>query len=133
MIDVYYDGKCGLCSKEITYYRRIAPNGIFNWLDVANDPTPLAQHNISQSDALRRLHVRDIKGHWHIGADAFIIIWRQLGYWRILAFLVALPGVKQVARLFYNSFANYRFARLPHCQVAALTANENEGGQLKSR
>jgi predicted DCC family thiol-disulfide oxidoreductase YuxK len=118
MLDVFYDGKCGLCSKEITYYRRIAPDGIFNWLDIAHDPAPLSQYQISQSDALRRLHVRDASGGWHIGADAFLVIWRQLNYWRLLAMLVSLPVVKQIARLCYNWFADYRFKRLAHCQIA---------------
>lgn len=118
MIDVFYDGKCGLCSKEITYYRRIAADAVFNWLDIANDPAPLQQYHILQSDALRQLHVRDAKGDWHIGADAFIVIWRKLRYWRVLAVLVGLPGVKQLARFIYNRFANYRFTRLAHCQIA---------------
>ena len=30
MITVFYDGKCGLCSKEIKYYRRIAISGVFD-------------------------------------------------------------------------------------------------------
>ena len=34
MIIVFYDGKCNLCSKEINYYRKIAPIGKFNWQDV---------------------------------------------------------------------------------------------------
>ncbi len=118
MIDVFYDGKCGLCNKEITYYRRIARDGVFNWWDVASDPAPLREHNLSQSAALRRLHVRDAKGAWHIGVDAFIIIWRQLRYWNILAVIAALPGVRQMARWGYNRFADYRFARLTHCQIA---------------
>jgi predicted DCC family thiol-disulfide oxidoreductase YuxK len=127
MIDVFYDGKCGLCNKEITYYRRIAPDAVFNWLDIANDPAPLQQYHISQSDALRQLHVRDAKGDWHIGADAFIVIWRKLRYWWILAVLVGLPGVKQLARLIYNRFANYRFTRLAHCQIAIKQDAKNIG------
>ena len=118
MIDVFYDGKCGLCNKEITYYRRIAKDGVFNGLDIATDPTPLKAHNFSQSEALRRLHVRDAKGQWHIGADAFIIIWRQLSYWKMLAGVVALPGIRQMAKWGYNRLANYRFSRLSHCQIA---------------
>jgi predicted DCC family thiol-disulfide oxidoreductase YuxK len=30
MITVFYDGKCGLCRREIEYYKRIALEGIFN-------------------------------------------------------------------------------------------------------
>ena len=35
MITVFYDGKCGLCAREIGYYRRIAPDGVFVWQDVS--------------------------------------------------------------------------------------------------
>jgi predicted DCC family thiol-disulfide oxidoreductase YuxK len=68
MIEVFFDGKCGLCSKEIAYYQNIAPSGIFAWMDIATDPSPLAAHQITQADALRHLHVRDAAGDWHIGA-----------------------------------------------------------------
>ena len=26
-VTVFYDGKCGLCSREINHYKKIAPNG----------------------------------------------------------------------------------------------------------
>ena len=37
MIKVLYDGKCGLCNKEINYYKKIANNKNFKWLDIANN------------------------------------------------------------------------------------------------
>jgi DNA-binding transcriptional LysR family regulator len=40
-IKVFYDGKCGLCSKEINYYIRIAPINTFDWYDVATKPDDL--------------------------------------------------------------------------------------------
>ena len=57
MIKVYFDGKCGLCSKEINYYQRIVPEGVFQWLDIATDPSLLEGLGISQREALKRLHV----------------------------------------------------------------------------
>ena len=51
MIEVFFDGKCGLCSKEIAYYQSIAPSDIFAWMDIATDASPLAVHQISQADA----------------------------------------------------------------------------------
>ena len=118
MIEVFFDGKCGHCSKEIAYYQNIAPSGIFAWTDIATDASPLAAHQISQADALRHLHVRDAAGDWHIGAAAFLVIWQQLRYWRFLAVLVGLPIIRQIAAMVYNRFADYRFARLAHCQTA---------------
>jgi predicted DCC family thiol-disulfide oxidoreductase YuxK len=113
MIEVFFDGKCGLCSREIAYYQNIAPSGIFAWTDIATDASPLAAHQISQVDALRHLHVRDAAGGWHIGAAAFLVIWQQLRYWRFLAVLVGLPIIRQIAAMVYNRFADYRFASLP--------------------
>ena len=118
MIDVFFDGKCGLCSKEIKHYRDIAKKGIFKWYDIADDPTPLNKYNIPQSTALRQLHVRDDNSKWHIGVDAFIVIWLRLENWYYLGIILGLPGVKQVASLFYNLFARFRFSRLEHCQIA---------------
>ena len=118
MIEVFFDGKCGLCSKEIAYYQRIAPSGIFVWLDIATDASPLAAHQISQADALRYLHVRDAAGNWHIGAAAFLEFGSSCvtgGFWR---FLVACPIIRQIAAMVYNRFADYRFAKLAHCQIA---------------
>ena len=49
---VFYDGKCGLCSKEINYYKRIAPKNIFEWHDIASNPEKLKEVHVSQYDAL---------------------------------------------------------------------------------
>ncbi|MCE2517157.1 MAG: DUF393 domain-containing protein [Alphaproteobacteria bacterium] len=117
MITVYFDGKCGLCSKEIRYYQGIAPGEVFIWHDIATDPAPLDEFGVDQASALRWLHARDSAGNWHIGVAAFTLIWRHLPYWRWLAPVVELPVVLPIAQWGYNRFADYRFARLPHCQV----------------
>jgi len=122
MLTVYYDGKCGLCRREIEYYKRVAPADRFVWLDIATDPASLADLDISQADALRRLHARDASGAVYVGVAAFIAIWQGLNYWRYLAMIVNLPFLKPLAAFTYDRFADYRFSRLTHCQLAARTA-----------
>ena len=120
MIKVYFDGKCGLCSKEIRYYQKIAPSAVFSWCDIAHDPAPLAPLGIGQAEALRLLHAEDDEGQLHIGVAAFILIWKQLhSGWRLLAALAGLPIIKPLLEGVYRRFATYRFARLSHCQIAA--------------
>ena len=118
MLTVFYDGKCGLCSREINYYKSIAPVNSFYWFDIATDPKPLASLKISQSDALRRLHTLDEAGQLYVGVPAFISIWQRLHYWRLLALLMKLPFLVLLATFVYNRFADYRFERLAHCQIA---------------
>jgi predicted DCC family thiol-disulfide oxidoreductase YuxK len=48
-----------------------------------------------------------------------------LAYWRYLALLMKLPLVLPLASIIYNRFADHRFARLSHCQLA-VTAGENK-------
>jgi predicted DCC family thiol-disulfide oxidoreductase YuxK len=119
MITVFYDGKCGLCSKEISHYRKIAPSNIFNWQDITESADELNQEGITLAEGLRLLHAKDNSGQIHVGVDAFILIWKQLSRWRVLAFLVGLPIIRHIANAAYRVFANWRFKKLEHCQLAA--------------
>ena len=118
MITVFYDGKCGLCSREIGHYMKISPPQTFNWCDIANEPQHLKKINVSQRDALRRLHVSDQTGTIYVGIDAFIAIWRKLPRWRLLALICAVPGVRSILTLVYNKFADWKFSRSAHCQMS---------------
>jgi predicted DCC family thiol-disulfide oxidoreductase YuxK len=119
MITVFFDGKCGLCSKEISHYRKIAPDGIFIWQDITKSADDLKANGISLSEGLKLLHAKDIDGKFYVGVDAFILIWKQLKRWRLLAIFVSLPIIKQIINFAYKIFANWRFKRLKHCQLAA--------------
>ncbi len=121
MLKVYYDGKCGLCRREIEYYKRVAPVDRYVWLDIAADPAVLADLNISQAEALRRLHACDASGTVYVGVAAFIAIWQGLKHWRYLAMIINLPLLQPLVAFAYDRFADYRFSRLTHCQIAART------------
>ena len=125
MIKVFFDGKCGLCSKEIAYYKRISPNGIFEWKDISESECAgeLKNEGVTIVEGLKSLRAKDYGNKMHKGVDACILIWSQLKRWKILARLISLPIVKQCSELAYTSFARWRFSRLEHCQIAA--DNEN--------
>lgn len=118
MIKVFYDGKCGLCSKEINYYKRIAPKGLFDWQDINQSMDDLKKEGVTLSQGLRLLHAQDNNGELHIGVDAFILMWKQLKYWKILGLFVSLPVIRQITQFAYKFFADSRFKRLEHCQLS---------------
>lgn len=119
MITVFYDGKCSLCTREIGYYRKIAPAGVFDWQDITDSADELAKEGVSLCEGLKLLHAKDRQGRLHVGVDAFILIWQQLRGWRLLARVVSLPLVRHIAAAVYRVFARWRFSRLAHCQLAA--------------
>ncbi|MFT7099466.1 MAG: putative DCC family thiol-disulfide oxidoreductase YuxK [Rickettsiales bacterium] len=112
MIKVFYDGKCGLCRKEIEHYKRIAPENIFIWIDITKNSSQFKALGFSVSDGLRALHAQDSNQKIHIGVDAFIIIWRNIPLWRVLGFFANLPIIKPLIKIVYKLFANWRFKRL---------------------
>jgi len=123
MISVFYDGKCSLCSREIKFYKKIAPKDLLHWVDVTTSENELKLSNIKLVDALMYLHAKDSRGKFHIGIDAFILIWSQLNYFKYLNFIVSLPLVYQLASFTYDKFAKYRFSKLKHCQIALKKEN----------
>ena len=115
MITVYYDGKCGLCSKEIAYYKSIAPPDTFLWLDVFESKEAIEAEGIVFADAFRFLHARDSSGKLHIGVDGFILIWNNLKYWSLLGKFVSFPLINFCLQRVYFIFAKWRFNRLGYC------------------
>lgn len=118
MISVFYDGQCGLCGREINYYRRIAPPGCFDWVDLTRTPERFEALGFSVETGLHTLHVQDDQQRLHAGVNAFIVIWRALPYWRWLAPVVAMPPVRWLADKGYRWFANWRFKHMGYGSCA---------------
>ena len=117
MLTVYYDGICKMCSKEINYYKKIAPPKCLRWVDIARNGNALENYNVSQQEALLYLHVKDESGKLHIGVDAFKVIWSHLPNWRWLSILLNFSPIHFLAQKLYILFAKNRFRRSSHCKV----------------
>jgi len=126
MITVFYDGKCGLCRREIEHYKRIVPMNVFIWEDITIDASVVEALGIAYSDGLKLLHAQDKDGRLYVGVDAFLLIWRQIPRWQMLAAVVDFPLIRPLANTIYRVFAAWRFNRLSHCQIAMQTTNLNK-------
>ena len=117
-IKVYFDGNCGLCSKEINYYRKIDKKNIFEWVNIYINDTDLKKHGITKSEALMELHALDKDGKMHKGVDSFILIWKNLSvFWPILGIIVSFFPIYITAKFVYKKFAIQRFNKLGYCNI----------------
>jgi predicted DCC family thiol-disulfide oxidoreductase YuxK len=98
---VLYNGQCPVCSSEIAHYSKTArANDLpIRFDDLHSDA--LGHYGVDADTAARRLHVLH-QGQLFVGLDAFIVLWRQLPRFRLLAWLVALPGLKHIAAVTYD-------------------------------
>ena len=82
--EVFYDGACPVCTREIAMYRKSFAQQDIQWKDVAATDQMVAP-DLSREDAIKRFHVRRADGSLVSGAGAFLAIWRNSGRVRWLA------------------------------------------------
>ena len=109
-LTVFYDGSCIVCSREIKHYRQIAHGERLRFVDISAPDFDAASYGRIREEFMRQLHVRDSRGRFYLGVDAFPIIWQALpglGY-RWVGKLIGLPGIHPLAILGYKTFARLR-------------------------
>ena len=116
MITALFDDLCPICSREVQYYQRHLPAAAVKWIALSRVGDVSAEYNLSRRDALTFFHARDANGPWRVGLDGFALIWRHMRYWRWLARLVTMPGLRGLLALIYRRYALRRFKRLQHCR-----------------
>ena len=109
---------------------RIAPENVFEWIDITIDTSSLERLSLTYVAGLKMLHAVDSHGKIHVGIDAFILIWCQIPHWRFLAKMTRVSFIYPLAKIAYRFFAAWRFNRLAHCQIAI---NQNHGVQSTSK
>jgi len=119
LIKVFFDGKCGVCSREINHYKSLDIEKKFDWINIAVNGTALNNRGVTQAQALLYLHVININDDLLVGVDAFIAIWQEFPKWWLLAKLIKNPLFYHLAKYCYKYFANKRFKRYQHCNLSS--------------
>lgn len=107
--EVFYDGGCPLCRKEINHYIRLDKEHRVNWRDIWQEKETLSKLGIEFSDAMKVLHTTDRNGDLQRGAYSFAVIWRELPYYRWLARVLDRLKLFGLIDRIYHRFARRRF------------------------
>lgn len=110
-LTVLYDGGCGLCGREIAHYRRLPARVPIQWIDVTQAPERLADYGVDLAATMAEFHVFDSEGRCHTGADAFLLLWSGLPYYRHLASVCRALRLQPIMRWGYGRFAAWHFRR----------------------
>jgi 3-demethoxyubiquinol 3-hydroxylase len=104
---VYFDGSCPMCRREIAVYQNIQPDQPIEWVDVSRPDTALPEGQ-TQQQLMARFHTRTADGKLLSGAAAFVHVWSNLPGWRVLAHLSKIPGMLWVMEKAYIGFLPVR-------------------------
>jgi predicted DCC family thiol-disulfide oxidoreductase YuxK len=107
-LQVYFDGGCPVCSREIAFYKTRPGAAGFTWVDVSAGDSATLGSDLTREAALARMHVRRADGTLLSGAAGFAEMWRRMPGFTWLGRLVALPPMRAAAELAYCGFLRAR-------------------------
>ena len=130
--EVFFDGQCPLCKREIDMVRRKDKLGRLKLTDISTgEYQTLAGRNLV--DMMKKIHGRCADGTFVTGVEVFREIYSRIG----LGWLVSvsrLPVLKQLLDVAYRVFAYFRFrhasARMERngidCRQCQVETSKNE-------
>lgn len=104
VVDVWFDGACPLCRREIGLIRRLDRRGRIRFVDLADGP---ADCPLDPAVLLARFHARE-NGVMLSGAAAFAAMWRAIPLLWPLGQLARLPLVARMLEWLYARFLRLR-------------------------
>ena len=113
-VEVFYDGDCPLCMREINMLRHMDKRQRIRFTDIAAADFNAAATGKTFAQLMAEIHGRLPDGRWIIGVEVFRRLYGAVG----LGWLVAptsWPGIRQVADFGYRMFAQNRLRLTGRC------------------
>ena len=113
-LEVWYDGACPLCAREVAFLRRLDRAGRIRFSDLAAPGFDAAAVGIPWADLMDRIHARLADGTVVEGVEVFRRLYAAVGFGWLVA-PTRLPGVRQLLDLAYRAFARNRLRLTGRC------------------
>src|SRR5215469_2337436 len=108
-LTVLYDGACSLCRASVARVRRFDARGRIAFLDVRDSSVKGRFPQVDPEVALRSMQAVDSNGRVSSGADAWARMALLLPGWKLLAWILLLPGFHWIAAKIYGWVARNRY------------------------
>lgn len=113
-VEVFYDGDCPLCMREIRMLMRKDHAGRIVFTNIAAAGFDAASIGSSYDVLMARIHGRMPDGTWITGVEVFRQLYAAIGFRRLVA-VSRLPGLAQLLQLGYLLFAKNRLRLTGRC------------------
>jgi predicted DCC family thiol-disulfide oxidoreductase YuxK len=108
VIDLFYDGACHLCYREVKHYHDLDTEKKLNLINIADPSFDPSKYNLDRKSVNKHMHARDQDGTTFVGVDAFIEIWRRIPKYRFLVKPAEKDIIKPILKIGYSVFAEVR-------------------------
>jgi predicted DCC family thiol-disulfide oxidoreductase YuxK len=108
-LTILYDGNCGLCRASVARLRKIDRGSRIELLDLHDPSVPTRFPQVNREEALRLMQAVDPAGKVYSGVDAWARVGLALPGWKVIAWLLLVPGIHFVAGKIYAWVARNRY------------------------
>ena len=113
-IEVFFDGDCPLCRREVELVRRRDRRGAVKFVDIAASSFDADRYGKDLSQLMDRIHGRLPDGTWVEGVEVFRRMYGAVGFGRLVS-LSRLPVVRHGLDWLYERFARNRLRLTGRC------------------
>ena len=113
-VEVFFDGDCPLCLREIRMLQRLDRDGHILFTDIAAPGFDPIGTGREWDELMARIHGRLPDGTLIEGVEVFRRLYAAVGFRRLVS-LSRLPGVRHLLELGYRFFARYRLRLTGRC------------------
>jgi predicted DCC family thiol-disulfide oxidoreductase YuxK len=117
-IEVFFDGECPLCMREIRLLRGRDHRQRIRFVDIAAKGFDASSVGVTWEALMDRIHGRLPDGTLVEGVEVFRRLYAAVGFAPLVA-LTRLPGIAQLLDLAYRAFARNRLRLTGRCASGA--------------
>ncbi len=122
-VEVFFDGDCPLCKREIATVRRLDRQGNVAFTDIALPDFDATSIGRTHEDLMARIHARLPDGTLVEGVEVFRRMYAAVGFGTLVT-LTRIPGVSHILEAGYRWFAKNRLRLTGRCAADACTPRE---------
>ncbi|MEY4548649.1 MAG: hypothetical protein RL685_4844 [Pseudomonadota bacterium] len=117
-VEVFYDGECPLCLREIRMLRSRDRQDRIRFTDIAAAGFDASALGVTREVLMGRIHGRLPDGKLIDGVEVFRRLYAAVGFARLVG-LTRLPGITQLLDVAYDAFAKNRLRLTGRCEDGA--------------
>ena len=121
VIEVFFDGGCPLCRREINLLRRWDRRGKIRFTDISSPDFQAAEVGKTDDVLMAQMHGRLPDGTWLQGVEVFRRLYAAVGFGP-LVFLSRLPLISHLLNWGYAVFAHNRPRLTGRCSANGCSA-----------
>ena len=117
-VEVFFDGDCPLCLREIKLLRWMDRRSQIRFTDIAQPDFAPSDYHKSFKDFMDEIHGRLPDGTWIVGVEVFRRLYAAVGFGALMA-LTRLPVISHGLDLAYRLFAKQRLRLTGRCNATS--------------